>query len=46
MATPEDTFHQLLGLGVRWRVIRTEFASAKNPFVICVATTSTRWEAD
>ena len=46
MAAPEATFQQLLGLGERWRVVRTEVTPAKNTFVICAAATPTRWEAE
>ena len=34
--TPEETFHQLLGLGESWTVIRTEFEVKEQTFVICV----------
>jgi len=36
--TPEQTFEQLLGLGTSWKVIRTEFETERNTFVICVET--------
>jgi transposase len=46
MLTPEATFHQLLGLGESWRVIRTEYETAKNTFVICVEETPKLWEEE
>ena len=46
MATPEELFHQLLGLGESWRVIRTDFESAKNTFVICVEETPRLWDEE
>jgi len=46
MATPEETFHQLLGLGESWRVIRTEYETDKNTFVICVEETAKLWEEE
>ncbi len=46
MATPEETFHQLLGLGESWRVIRTEYEVEKNTFVICVEETAKLWEEE
>jgi transposase len=44
--TPEETFHQLLGLGESWRVIRTEYETEKNTFVICVEETPVLWEEE
>lgn len=44
--TPEETFHQLLGLGESWRVIRTEYEAEKNTFVICVEETPKLWEEE
>jgi transposase len=44
--TPEETFHQLLGLGESWRVIRTEYETEKNTFVICVEETPKLWEEE
>ena len=44
--TPEETFHQLLGLGESWRVIRTKYEAAKNTFVICVEETAKLWEEE
>jgi transposase len=46
MATPEETFHQLLGLGESWRVIRTEYETKNNTFVICVEETARLWEEE
>jgi transposase len=46
MATPEETFQQLLGLGESWRVIRTEYEAEQNTFVICVEETAHLWEAE
>ena len=46
MATPEETFHQLLGLGESWRVIRTEYETETNTFVICVEETPKLWEEE
>jgi transposase len=46
MATPEETFHQLLGLGESWRVVRTEYETDENTFVICVAETPKLWEEE
>ena len=46
MTTPEETFHQLLGLGACWRVVSTEFEAAKNTFVICVEETPKLWEQE
>jgi transposase len=46
MATPEETFHQLLGLGESWRVIRTDYETSKNTFVICVEETAKLWEEE
>jgi len=46
MATPEETFHQLLGLGESWRVIRTEYETKQNTFVICVQETAQLWEEE
>ena len=44
--TPEETFQQLLGLGESWRVVRTEFESTRNTFVICVEETARLWEEE
>jgi transposase len=44
--TPEETFHQLLGLGENWRVIRTEYETEENTFVICVEETPKLWEEE
>jgi transposase len=41
--TPEQTFEQLLGLGTSWKVIRTEFETKQNTFVICVEETEALW---
>lgn len=41
--TPEETFHQLLGLGQSWKVVRTEFEEKEQTFVICVAETERLW---
>lgn len=41
--TPEETFHELLGLGESWRVIRTEYEAPNNAFVICVEETEKLW---
>jgi transposase len=41
--TPEETFHQLLGLGENWKVIRTEFEVQEQTFVICVQETDRLW---
>jgi transposase len=46
MATPEEVFHQLLGLGESWRVIRTEYETDKSTFVICVQETPKLWEEE
>ena len=46
MATPEELFHQLLGLGESWRVIRTDYESDKNTFVICVEETPKLWDEE
>jgi len=46
MATPEETFHQLLGLGESWRVVRTEYEAEKHTFVICVEETAKLWEEE
>jgi transposase len=46
MATPEELFNQLLGLGESWRVIRTEYETAKNTFVICVEETPKLWDEE
>jgi transposase len=46
MATPEETFHQLLGLGGSWRVVRTDYEAEQNTFVICVEETSQLWEEE
>jgi len=46
MATPEETFHQLLGLGESWRVIRTEYETETNTFVIGVEETPKLWEEE
>jgi transposase len=43
MATPEETFHRLLGLGESWRVVRTEYEEKENTFVICVEETAKLW---
>jgi transposase len=44
MTTPEETFHQLLGLGESWRVIRTNYETETNTFVICVEEPPKLWE--
>lgn len=44
--TPEQTFHQLLGLGEGWQVVRTEYEAENNTFVICVAETPKLWEEE
>src|SRR5208283_5240194 len=41
--TPEATFHQLLGLGQSWKVIRTDYEAEQNTFVICVGETEALW---
>jgi transposase len=41
--TPEETFHQLLGLGQCWKVVRTEFEQREQTFVICVEETHQIW---
>jgi transposase len=41
--TPEETFHQLLGLGRSWKVIRTEYEEKPQTFVICVQETEQLW---
>lgn len=41
--TPAETFHQLLGLGQSWKVIRTEFEEKEQTFVICVQETDLLW---
>jgi transposase len=41
--TPEETFHQLLGLGQSWKVLRTEYEEKENTFVICVGETEALW---
>jgi transposase len=41
--TPEETFHQLLGLGQSWKVVRTEFEQKEQTFVICVEETDRLW---
>jgi transposase len=41
--TPEETFHQLLGLGQSWKVIRAEFEEKEQTFVICVQETDRLW---
>lgn len=46
MATPEELFHQLMGLGESWRVIRTDYEVDTNKFVICVAETPRLWEEE
>jgi transposase len=46
MATPEETFHQLLGLGESWQVVHTEYEEANNTFVICVEETAKLWEEE
>ena len=33
MVTPEETFHELLGLGDSWGLIRTEYEGKNNTFV-------------
>ena len=43
MATPEQTFHELLGLGESWRVVRTEYEEQENTLVICVEETAELW---
>jgi transposase len=40
---PEETFHQLLGLGQSWKVIRTDYEAEQNTLVICVAETEALW---
>ena len=44
--TPEETFHQLLGLGKSWRVIRTGYEAETDTFVICVKETAALWEEE
>jgi transposase len=44
--TPEETFHQLLGLGESWKVIRTEFEAKEQTFVICVQETDRLWREE
>jgi transposase len=46
MATPEETFEKLLGLGESWRVIRAEYEADKQTFVICVEETAKLWEEE
>lgn len=46
MATPEETFQKLLGLGESWRVVRTEYEGKNNTFVICVEETAKLWEEE
>jgi transposase len=46
MATPEETFHQLLGLGESWQVVHTKYEEANNTFVICVEETAKLWEEE
>lgn len=46
MATPEETFQKLLGLGESWRVVRTEYEEKNNTFVICVEETAKLWEEE
>jgi transposase len=41
--TPEETFHQLLGLGQSWQVLRTEYEEQTHTFVICVGETEALW---
>jgi len=41
--TPKATFQQLLGLGQSWKVVRTEYESKENTFVICVEETPALW---
>jgi hypothetical protein len=41
--TPEETFHQLLGLGQSWKVMRTDYEAEQNAFVICVGETEALW---
>ena len=41
--TPEETFHQLLGLGQGWKVVRSEFEEKEQTFVICVQETDQLW---
>jgi transposase len=41
--TPEETFHQLLGLGQSWKVMRTDYEAEQNTFVICVGETEALW---
>jgi len=41
--TPEETFHQLLGLGQSWKVVRTEFEQKEQTFVFCVEETDRLW---
>ena len=44
--TPEETFHQLLGLGQSWQVVRTDYEEANQTFVICVQETARLWEQE
>ena len=44
--TPEETFHQLLGLGQSWKVVRTEFEEKEQTFVICVEETAELWPGE
>lgn len=46
MATPEELFNQLLGLGESWRVIRTDYETDQNTFVICVEETPKLWDEE
>src|SRR5208282_4173254 len=41
--TPEQTFEQLLGLGTSWKVVRTDYETERNTFVICVGETEALW---
>src|SRR5437773_749442 len=41
--TPEETFEKLLGLGLSWKVIRTDYEVERNTFVICVKETEALW---
>jgi len=41
--TPEQTFEQLLGLGTSWKVVRTDYETERNTFVICVEETEALW---
>lgn len=46
MTTPEEMFHQLLGLGECWRVVRAEYEEKRQTFVICVEETPKLWEQE